>query len=215
MSDKIQKFLTAAQRLEIENRVKAAESSTSGEIVVMAVGASSTYPAATITGGGTFALLLALAASVLLRSEHLWLFLTLFALFFIAAHEIVKRVPVLKRPFVSRREMAEEVDEAVLTSFYSRNVHETRDRTGILIYVSLFEHRVRVLADKGINAKVGQETWSEIVDMITKGIHEKRQGEAICSAVERCGMLLQSHFPRSGDDRNELGDVMIIGSRHD
>lgn len=215
MKDKIQKFLTASERLEIERRVRQAESATSGEIVVMAVGASSRYPAATLVGSGTLALVLAIAAMLLLRSENLWLFLAEFALLFIVAQETVKRIPALKRLFVSRREMAEEVEEAAITSFYLRNVHETTDRTGILIYISLFEHSVRVLADTGIDAKVGKQAWQEAVGMITNGIHARRQGEAICAAVDFCGSLLQRHFPQRADDRNELADVMIVGSHDD
>ncbi|NTW55088.1 MAG: hypothetical protein HGB15_10125 [Chlorobaculum sp.] len=211
MKDKILKFLTAAERLVIEKTVKQAEATTSGEIVVMAVGASSHYPSAIMSASGTISLLFAIIGALLLRNENMWMFLALFALCFIAAHEAVKRIPALKRPFVNRKEIAEEVEEAAIRAFYLRKVHETRDRTGILIYISLFEHSVRVLADSGIDAKVGKQAWEEVVATIIKGIGEKRQGEAICKAVEHCGKLLSQHFPRRSDDRNEIDDVMIIG----
>jgi putative membrane protein len=211
MKDNMQKFLTAPDRLAIEKAVREAEAATSGEIVVMAVAESSNYPSAILAASGAIALVLALVGALLLRNENLWLFLALFALFFIVAHEIVKRMPLLKRPFVSRREIAEEVEEAAIHSFYHRKVHETRDRTGILIYISLYEHSVRVLADAGIDAKVGKQRWQGVVDTITKGIRDGRQGEAIREAVGICGKLLSQHFPRRSDDRNELDDVMIIG----
>lgn len=211
MKDKIQKFLTAEERLSIERTVKQAEASTSGEIVVMAVWASSNYPSAVMAASGSMALVFAVIGAMILNNENMWLFLALFALFFIVANEVVKRVPALKRPFMNRREVREEVDEAAIHAFYLRKVHETRDRTGILIYISLFEHTVRVLADTGIDARVGRDVWKGVVNTITNGIHEKRQGAAICSAVEQCGRLLASHFPRTPDDRNELEDVMIIG----
>ncbi|NTV25624.1 MAG: hypothetical protein HGB01_05380 [Chlorobiaceae bacterium] len=212
MKDRVQKFLTAAERLAIERKVKEAESSTSGEIVVLAVGASSHYPAAALVGSGTIALAFGVVGMLLLRSENLWLFLLLFAMLFMVSHELLKRIPTLKRLFVNRREMVEEVEEAAIRSFYRHKVHETSQRTGILIYISLFEHSVRVLADSGIDAKVGRTGWTDIVSMITKGILDGRQGEAICQAIDRCGSMLQSHFPRRSDDRNELADVMIIGS---
>ena len=210
MKDNMQKFLTAPDRLAIEKAVREAEAATSGEIVVMAVAESSNYPSAILAASGAIALVLALAGALSLRNENLWVFLALFALFFIVAHEIVKRIPLLKRPFVSRREIAEEVEEAAIHSFYHRKVHETRDRTGILIYISLYEHSVRVLADAGIDAKVGKQTWQGVVDTITKGIRDRRQGEAIREAVGICGKLLSQHFPRKSDDRNELSDAVII-----
>jgi putative membrane protein len=211
MKDNIQKFLTASERLTIEKTVKQAEATTSGEIVVMAVWSSSNYPAAIMATSGAISLMLAIGGTLLLRNENMWMFLALFALCFIVAHEAVKRIPALKRPFVNRKEIAEEVEEAAIRAFYLRKVHETRDRTGILIYISLFEHCVRVLADSGIDAKVGKHAWEEVVATIIKGIGEKRQGAAICKAVEQCGKLLSQHFPRRSDDRNELDDVMIIG----
>lgn len=211
MKDKIRKFLTAEERLAIEKAVQEAEASTSGEIVVMAVGESSNYPSAILAASGAIALVLAIGGALLYGSENMWLFLVLFALFFIGANEAVKRFSALKRPFVSRAEIAEEVEEAAIHSFYHRKVHETRDRTGILIYISLYEHSVRVLADSGIDAVVGKQVWQEVVDTITKGIRDGRQGEAIREAVGICGKLLNRHFPRKSDDRNELADSVIIG----
>ena len=210
MKDRVQKFLTAEERLAVEKAVREAEASTSGEIVVMAVAESSNYPSAILAASGAIALVLALGGALLYGSENMWLFLVLFALFFIGANEAVKRFPMLKRSFVNRREIAEEVEEAAIHSFYHRKVHETRDRTGILIYISLYEHSVRVLADAGIDAKVGKQTWQGVVDTITKGIRDGRQGEAIREAVGICGKLLSEHFPRKSDDRNELSDAVII-----
>lgn len=211
MKEKIKKFLTDEERRRIEEKVREAEASTSGEIVVMAVGESSNYPSAIMAASGAISLVLAIGGTMLYGSENLWVFLTLFALFFIASNEAVKRIPALKRPFVSRAEIAEEVEEAAIHSFYHRKVHETRDRTGILIYISLYEHSVKVLADSGIDAVVGKQVWQEVVDTITKGIRDGRQGEAIGQAVGICGKLLSQHFPCKADDANELADSVIIG----
>lgn len=217
MKEKIQKFLTDEKRHQIEQKVREAEASTSGEIVVMAVGESSNYPSAIMAASGAISLVLAIGGTMTIGSkmgygsENMWFFLILFALFFMVSNEAVKRFPVLKRPFVSHKEIAEEVEEAAIHAFFHRKVHETRDRTGILIYISRYEHSVRVLADTGIDAVVGKETWQGVVDTITKGILDKRQGEAIASAVEQCGKLLSRHFPRKSDDTNELGDEVIMG----
>jgi putative membrane protein len=211
MKDIVQQFFTAGERLEIERHIRAAETRSSGQIVVMAVSSSSRYPDAVLAGSGTLAMLLSLPATIATGSENMWLFLLIFATLFIVMHEVMKRTLFLKRLFVSRREMKGEVEEAAFKAFFQRRVHETTNHTGILLYISLFEHSVRVLADSGIDAKVGSPKWQEIVDMITAGIVERRPAEAICSAVDRCAEILQHHFPSQTDDRNELADAMIIG----
>ena len=85
----------------------------------------------------------------------------------------------------------------------------TRDKTGILIFISVFERKVWVLADEGINEKVDRDTWQEIVDIVTLGIKEKRQGSALCNAIKRCGELLENNFPIKPDDTDELDNLII------
>ena len=211
MKQTIQKFLTDEERRKIEEKVKEAEALSSGEIVVMAVAESSNYPSAIMAASGLIALVLALAGTLGYGSENLWLFLALFALFFMASNEAIKRFPVLKRPLVNREEMAEAVEEAAIRAFYHHKVRETRDRTGILIYISLYEHSVRVLADTGIDAVVGKQAWQGVVETITNSIRDERPGEGIASAIEQCGKLLSRHFPRKPDDTNELSDAVILG----
>jgi len=215
MNYDIRKFLTAAERLAIEQRVKSAESGTSGEIVVMAVASSSHYPAVALSGSGISALTLAIFGMLLLRSENMWLFLVLFALLFVVMHELLKRVHLLRRLFAGRHEMADAVGEAALRTFYARKVNETSQRAGILIYISLFEHSVRVMADTGIDSKTGPQVWKEIVDLVTDGIVRGRQADAILDAVDRCAVLLRRHFPGREPGINELGDAVLIGSRND
>jgi putative membrane protein len=215
MKEDIRKFLTAAERLAIETRVKSAESGASGEIVVMAVPASNHYHAANLAGSGTCALILAIVVMLLLRSENMWLFLPIFAFLFVGAYELFKRILWLNRPFVDRREMAEAVEEASVRAFFHSKVHETRHRAGILIYISLFERSVRVLADTGIDSKAGPQAWQEIVALVTKGIERGAQGEAIIEAVDRCAELLLRHFPGREKGVNELGDAVILGSPED
>ncbi len=211
MSDPAEQFLAAGERLQIEARIAEAEKRTSGEIVVMVVPSSYHYPLATMIGSSLLAVLFGIAGSLLAGKETMWFFLEIFALSFILLHELIKRTPFLKRFFVTASDMKEEVGEAAINSFYHKDINQTVDHTGILIYISLFERNVRVIADKGINAKVEKQVWQEVVDTIVRGIKSKGHGAAIAAAVDRCAEILAGHFPLKPDDRNELGNSIIFG----
>jgi len=96
-----------------------------------------------------------------------------------------------------------------MVSFIEQGLHHTRDKTGILILISLFEHRVFVLADQGINDRVPKATWDEIVRMVTEGIRSGRTADALCAAVARCGELLEQHFPVKKGDTDELPNLIV------
>lgn len=139
----------------------------------------------------------------------MWVFIGLFAGFFWLFHEMVKRVPWLKRLFTSKKEIEEEVKEAAVTCFFKEGLYRTRDETGVLLYISVFEQKVWVLADRGINARVPQSAWDGIVADIVSGIRGKKQGAAVCAAVNEIGNVLMAHFPKKQNDINELTDIML------
>jgi putative membrane protein len=93
--------------------------------------------------------------------------------------------------------------------FYRSGIYKTREANGVLIYLSLFEHRVVVLGDRGIHEKMGDEGWNRVRDLIISGIRRGRAAEGICSAVEGCGKTLAEYFPRRDGDINELSDSVV------
>jgi len=202
-------FLTAEERQQIEAAVKAAEAKTSGEIVPLLVEASYEYPRAELIGAGSLGLAVGLLGSWAFGGDSIWWFLPIFAGSFLVFQQLIQRLPGLKRKLIHPEEMEIEVREKALTSFLEHGLHETRDRTGILILISLFERRVQVLADSGINAKVPPRTWDELVELITSGLQRGEACGAICRAVERCGELLQEHFPIKADDSDELPNLIM------
>jgi len=211
MSNSADKFLTAAERLQIEARIAEAEKRTSGEIVVMVVPSSYHYPLASMLGSSFLAILLGIAVALLFGQDSMWFFLSVFGISFMVLHEIIKRVNIIKRVFVTASDMKWEVEEAAIQSFYHRKINHTLDHTGILIYISLFERKVRVVADQGISAKVAKEVLQDIVNTIVHGIGGKEHGNAIAEAVDRCGEILARHFPVKPTNQNELGNEVIIG----
>jgi putative membrane protein len=209
------KDLAEDERARISAAVEKAEKLTAGEIVVMIIPASYHYPMANVIGAAACALALGLLLTPLIGGwlwigkQNMWLFLGLFTVFFILFHEVIKRTLWLKRHFISRKEIDAEVKEAAVTHFFNHGLYRTRDKTGVLVLISVFERRVWVLADQGIDAKVPEGQWEDIVKMITDGIKQKRAAEAICAAVEKMGDLLKAHFPIKAGDTDELKNVII------
>ena len=202
-------FLNDKDKIKIRKAVEDVEKITSGEIVPMIVSSSYHYPVSNIAGGFTLGMIISLAVVFITGDQNLWFFLSIFMISFILMREVTKRVLPLKKFFISRNEINEEVEEAAITAFYKNGLYKTRDETGVLLFISVFEKKVWVLADRGINEKVDYSEWKHIVNYITEGIHEKNQGDAIASAVSRVGEILREHFPIKPDDTDELDNLII------
>lgn len=98
------------------------------------------------------------------------------------------------------------VEKRAIREFFKMGIGETRDKTGVLIMISLNERIVNLKADKGINEKVAQGTWDETIKMIVEAIKSGKPEEGICKALEQVGNLLAEHFPIKEDDKNEILD---------
>lgn len=85
----------------------------------------------------------------------------------------------------------------------------THGRTGILIYLSLAEHRAEIVADAAIADKVSPDVWGEAMATLIAEIRAGRPGAGMVAAVEQVGAVLAAHFPRAEDDKNELPDRLI------
>jgi uncharacterized membrane protein len=95
--------------------------------------------------------------------------------------------------------------------FEELGMHRTQDRNGVLIYVSVAQHRAAVIGDAGIHEKLPHGFWNETLGVILEQFKAERYCEGLCMGVERLGEQLRAHFPRAKDDRNELSDEVSIG----
>ena len=176
----------------------------------MLVTSSYGYPQAEARGSMLLATMAALLLTLLPGWGHIWIFLVLQLGGLLLFRELLRRLPRLKRPFLRQAEIDEEVEEGALKAFYQHGLYKTRDETGVLIYISLFEHKVWVLADKGINNQVEAKTWDAVVQTITQGLADKAPGQAICAGIEQCKEILATRFPLKDGDTNELHDLILI-----
>jgi len=201
--------ITPDDRARIKTAVELAEKETSGEIVPLVVPVSGNYswvhPLAAFKG-----VLLATVGMEIYSLSHpfpipayQWIYVQFLGAALVAA---LSFVPALRRWAIGRQRLATRVDERALATFLSEGLTETKKRTGVLIYVSLFEHRVEILGDRGIHARVGDDYWNSLCDVLSKRIAAGELVEGMIAAVRDVGEKLKTHFPREADDENELSD---------
>ena len=209
-------ILSETDLASIEASVKEAETRTSGEIVPFIVDRSASYPVASWRGGAIFGLV-GLMTVVLLGQFYQgwslgWLFTvggTGFAAIVCAALGVllVRSVSKIERLFAGSTAISQAVRDRSMRAFVEEEVFETRDRSGILIFISLFEHRVEVVGDSGINASVQPDDWVHVVEDILLGIRAGKMAEGIVKAINRCGgLLVEKGVEIKDDDSNELSD---------
>ncbi|NJK90116.1 MAG: hypothetical protein HC923_12505 [Myxococcales bacterium] len=119
----------------------------------------------------------------------------------------------LLRRIVPREAMATAVHRRAMVSFVENGLHDTEQSSGVLILVSRLEHRVEILADSGIHARIGVEGWSSHVQTIISAIKDGHPAEGLQSAIHRIGEELARHFPPRPDDTNELENHVIVTAR--
>ena len=202
-------FFTAEEKERIEQSVIAAEKKTSGEIVPMVVTSSARYAEVELAG---VAIGVVIGTLVSFIWHDPWAALHLQLLWPLAAAVLgffVCSIPAVKRRLIPEQRAAAAVDLRSLAAFAAHGLHLTQEHTGILIFISLLEHRVEVLGDKGINEKVSPGTWDEIVQIVTTGVKSNNACDGFCKAIERCGEILAQHFPRAPDDQDELANKLV------
>lgn len=204
----------------IRAAVAEAEQRTSGEIVPYFVEQSDAYPGALWKGTALGAFAGPLFAEGIYYVGNFWgglipLWIALPAAaggalgFLLTAY-----IPAVKRWMAGDGLLDLRTRQRAEMAFLEQEVFRTRDRTGILLFLSLFEHRVVVIGDSGINQKVEQSQWDGIVQTVVAGIRAGRPGEALASAIRQCGELLERHgVAIQPDDRNELDNELRRGDR--
>ena len=204
----------------IRAAVSEAEQRTSGEIVPYFVEESDAYPSAIWKGIALGAFAGALLAEAVYFLGSFWgglipLWIALPAAAGGAAGFLLTAyVPAVRRWMAGDGLLDLRTRQRAEMAFLEEEVFRTRDRTGILLFLSLFEHRVVVIGDSGINQKVEPGQWDGIVKTVVEGIRAGRPGEALAAAIRQCGELLERHgLAIRPDDRDELSNELRRGDR--
>jgi len=208
-------FFTDEERARIDEAVKQAELNTSGEIVPVLATQAAPYDRGLFYASFMFAILATLALIGLYCMPldflahapweiPLYVLLPVQVVALLAGYYLAQVNPDLHRPFVPHAFMQQRVNRAAHQAFYQFHLTHTREATGIMLYVSLFERAVVVLADKAIDEKHEQQTWDKVRDLLVDGLRAGDAVEGFEKALAECGRILEEDFPIREDDTNEL-----------
>lgn len=215
-----QKF-TDSDLQRIKAAVKEAEDKISGEIVPVIVDRSAFYALANYRSSLILASLAFLTmiiidryiiqdAAVTLYYDPLFIFVVVVIAGLIGA-TIPNLFSGLKRTLVSQRHLDQATRMRAENAFLEEEVFNTRHRTGIMIFISFFEHEVIIMSDRGISKVVEQKQWDKIVADLIANIRVGKLVEGLEGAIKRCGeILLEKGFHKTDDDVNELRDDLRI-----
>lgn len=225
-------LVSPQDQARVAEAVAQAERATAGEIYCVLAARSDDYPAAPLVWATGAALLLPPIALLLgLRPGGLpslfggWTaaqaspeaaslaalvaYIVLQAAVFVVA-ALVVALPSVRERLTGSATKAAAVRQAAMTQFLGKGLHLTRDRTGVLLYVSVAERRAEVIADENIYTRAPREVWDAVVADLTGGLRRGDAAEGFVAAVGRAGAILAEHFPPRPDDVNEVPDALVL-----
>lgn len=102
------------------------------------------------------------------------------------------------------------LDEQALRIFHEHGLHNTKDKTGVLILVILSKRLLKIMADSGIHTKLSQVYWDQYVKDLSKDFRNGNYTQGIIALVDEIAAKLAKFFPRKPDDVNELPDDVVV-----
>lgn len=201
-------FLNDDEKQRLRRRIEAAERQTRGELVAVIARESDPYPYIPLL----WASLISLSLPPVISVAGLWIDLTTVSAIQLAAFlalALLFRWQPLKMRLIPKATKLRRAARTAREQFLAQGVHYTTDRCGVLIFVSVAEHYVEILADQAITAKVAQSEWDAIVATFVASVRRGEVAAGFEQAVDACGALLAKHFPAAPGERNELPDHLI------
>ena len=204
-----QKLFPKEDQEMVKNAIQQAERKISGEIVPVVARTSGNY----LLVPFALSIVATIAASLslwflrfqypyLLEPQSIWMIQI--AAFFVGG--LLGECPWLIRKLTPYSVLDSNVRRNAMAEFMDSGVHSTHHRTGILIYISVLERKVVILADGGVHGKLGPTYWEKSVAKIVQGIRARHPGKALSDLILEIGDQLKEHFPHGEEDQNEIAD---------
>jgi putative membrane protein len=195
-----------AAREALTNCVKKLETSTDAELVLVVRARSGSYRHADYLFGAllAFAGLLFLLFSPFDFHEY-WVAIDV-ALLFLLGIFVASRSNTLRRLLTSEKFREDAVRTSAAAMFYEAGIANTNAEMGLLIYLSILERRLELIADRGILKGVNALEWNQILfDLHQTG--RKPEPQTLLAGLDNLGALLRNHLPATGENPHELPDM--------
>jgi len=140
--------------------------------------------------------------------ELLTLLLVLAVAKFTVALLLLRWMP-LRLALTPRATKVRRVRRRAISIFKAAAERRTAGRTGLLVYLSMAEHRAEIIGDAAITEVTTPETWGEAMTALLTQVKAGRIAEGIAAAVEEVGVVCADHFPKSEGNPNEIPDKLI------
>ncbi len=203
-------MISQKDQTEISKIIDVAEERTRAELIPMVVTKSDAYPAAhfrcAILMSFIFTVALYLSPLNILNPIYfIWIQIPGFVIGYFLAN-----IDMVARFFVTNKEMEEEVYQRALEAFFEHNLHSTDAHLGVLLFISRFEKKVKIISDRGIKEKIADEKWQTIIEVFKKEARSSNYIEPLKASIPRIADVLALHFPHTGNNKNEIRNHIII-----
>ncbi len=212
----MKKMFTQEEFAQIKTAVVEAEKTTSAEIVPVFFESCGSYTDTFWKSGILFATLWSFCYLMYYNfSAHTWglslqYFFMMQMVSGIVGVTAVYIFPFWRRLLIDRVEVKNKIRDVAYKVFLQEEIFNTKERTGMLLFMSFFEHEAVILGDEGINKKVSPEVWEGILAQLTGGMKKGEKTTAIIQTIQSMGNLLKQ-YPIKPNDTNELRDDLLVG----
>ena len=221
---KVSQLFSDSDRTRINEAVGRAEAQTSAEIVPVVAASSGRYDRPEDVVGLWFAAGFFTAAWYFLpaatmqpghwggisAAAQLSVFIVAIVMGFFVGAWAAMQVDWLRRLFTPKAQMRDEVAGRARQVFFDGRVHHTAAASGLLIYVSLFEHMAEVFGDRSVVEKLGQEGLDDLCSQLRARLRAGSPADALVHVLDAAGERLGAVLTRAADGRNELPDALVV-----
>ena len=186
----------------IEQRVADTEQRTSAEIVVVVAGRSGSYRDLVVLVGAGVGLVALMLLLYLPLSFPAATVVPLTVLAGLAGALAAGRSAVLMQVLSLEDRQRAQVRAAARVSFVDEAVSATRERTGLLVYISVLEDRIELLSDHGLDARIARGVWNELLADVAR--QDLPWDQRVDDLLRRAAPLLEEHFPPADDNPDEI-----------
>ena len=186
--------------------VKEIEASTDVELVIIVRARSASYAHADYLFGFVVSLIVLLFVLFSpIEFHQIWVPIDV-VIAFAAGALVSSRSNFLRRLFSSEKYRSKAVRTAAAAMFYEAGIANTNAEMGVLIYLSLLERKLELIADRGVLRKVPAQEWNrELAELQLIG--HAPEPKTFMAAIKEFGVLLTSHVPATHENPNELPDL--------